>query len=191
MQILYKFVAVILDEKIVALADLIGRYRPFDGFPVRRRVIMTCAVLRKPVRKVLYAVFPRQAAAQNFPPMRTVFDVERYVDFHAQVIARRVYAPYLFALCKNGVHFLLVLEIELRIIFQKMRVFRKHFAVGLLRAVFDDLVGNDFTALTVRLCVFTLVPKAHDSGVFFLFVCREIIVVFNEFRDADGNFGPL
>ena len=152
---------------------------------------MTCAVLRKPVRKVLYAVFPRQAAAQNFLPMRTEFDVERYVDFPAQVIARRVYAPYLFALCKNGVHFLLVLEIELRIIFQKVRVLRKHFAVGLLRAVFDDLVGNDFTALTVRLCVFTLVPKAHDSGVFFLFVCREIIVVFDEFRDADGNFGPL
>ena len=60
-----------------------------------------------------------------------------------------------------------------------------------MRAVFDDLVGNDFTALAVRFCVFALVPKAHDSGVFFLFVCREIIVVFNEFRDADGDFGPL
>ena len=77
MQIFYKFVAVVLDEKIVALADLIGRNRPFDGFSVRRRVIMTCAVLRKPIRKVLYAVFPRQASAQNFLPMRTEFDVER------------------------------------------------------------------------------------------------------------------
>ena len=123
--------------------------------------------------------------------MRTVFDVKRYTDFPAQVILRRVYAPYLFALCKDGVHFLLVIEIELRMIFQKMRVLRKHFTVGLLRAVFYDLVGNDFTALAVCLCVFTFVPKAHDTGVFFLFVCREIIVIFNEFRNADGNFGPF
>ena len=84
-----------------------------------------------------------------------------------------------------------MIKVELRVILQKMRVFRKHFAVCLVRAVFHDLVGDDFATLAVRLGTLALFPKSHDSGVFFFFVRREVIVVFDEFSDPHRHFGPF
>ena len=84
-----------------------------------------------------------------------------------------------------------MIKVELRVILQKVRVFREHLAVRLLRAVFHDLIGNDFAAFDVRLGTLAFFPKTHDARVFFLFVRREVIVVFDEFRDTHGDFGPF
>ena len=191
MQIFYKFTTVVLDEQIVLLADLFGHYRPVDGFSVRHRIIMIHTVLYKPVRKVLYAVFPHQTPAQRFLPARTISDVKGYRDIVIEHITLIAHTHHFFAGKQFSLYLLFVVKVKLCIILQKVRVFRKHFAVCLLRAVFHDLVGNDFTAFAVRLGSLALFPKPHDMCVFFFFIRREVIVVFNKFCNTHGDFGPF
>ena len=58
LQIFREFIAVILNKKIVQLADLFTRYIQRNDIPACFGIISVSTSLNKPVRKILYAVFP-------------------------------------------------------------------------------------------------------------------------------------